>query len=87
MSVVKNFRISTSLRKKGFDLLTRYEPSDLAYTLGGSLYDRSKKMEALMGQNPHGKDHYRELKQKKDSYFKAAKRFLALSKTLKMLEM
>jgi hypothetical protein len=84
MGTVKNFRISTSLRTKAYELLSRYEPSDLAYTIGGSLYDRSNKM---LSTPPHSKEHGEELRRKKECYMKAAKRFLSIAKSLKLLEM
>jgi hypothetical protein len=86
MSAVKQFRISTSLRSKGFELLSRYSPSDLAYTLGASIYDKMNKMQASMSGNPTSEEK-KALKKKKDCYFKAAKRFVAVSQSLKLLEM
>lgn len=86
MGTVKQFRLSTSLRTKAYELLTRYEPSDLAYTLGGALYDRMNKMTTAIAA-AHSKKEAQELKRKKDCYQKAANRFLATSKSLKMMEM
>jgi len=86
MSYVKQFRLSASLRTKGYDLLSRYEPSDLVYTLGGAVYDRMNKMQ-ISGVQAHSKEAAREMKKKKDYYFKAAKRLVAAARSLKMLEM
>lgn len=61
-----------------------YDPSDFAYTLAGSLWDRSNK---ILTTKPHDKLEAKRLVQKKQCYDKAAKRFLALAKSLKMLEM
>lgn len=81
---MKNFRISPSLREKGFELLSKYDPSDLAYTLVGSLWDRSNK---ILTSKPHDKGEAQKLVAKKACYDKAAKRFLAMAKSLKLLEM
>jgi hypothetical protein len=86
MSYVKQFRISASLREKGFDLLTRYNPSDLAYTLGASFYDRMNKLHAEKA-HAHSKLEAREMERKEALYLKASKRFVAMAKSLKMLEM
>jgi hypothetical protein len=86
MGAVKQFRFSASLREKAFDLLTRYDPSDLSYTLAASLYDRYNKMLADYS-HAHSKEKANEIKRKKECYMKAAKRFIATAKSLKMLEM
>lgn len=86
MSFTKQFKISASLRTRAFDLLTRYEPSDLVYTLGGAVYDRMNKLHAGSSQ-AHSKEQAKAMKRKKDCYFKAAKRLVAASRALKMLEM
>lgn len=86
MGAVKQFRISSSLRARSYNLLTRYDPSDLAYTLGGSLYDRMNKMTTAIAA-AHSKKEAADLKRKKDCYHKAASRFLATAKALKMMEM
>lgn len=86
MGTVKNFRMSTSLRQKTFDLLSRYDPSDIAYTIGGAIYDRMNKMQ-VTANSATSTNERKELKKKKDCYFKAAKRFLNTAQSLKMLEM
>jgi hypothetical protein len=86
MGAVKQFRFSTSLREKAFELLTRYDPSDLSYTMAAALYDRYNKMTVDYAQ-AHSKEKAAEIKRKRDCYMKAAKRFVTTSKSLKMLEM
>jgi hypothetical protein len=86
MGAVKNFRMSTSLRSKVYDLLSRYDPSDISYTIGGAIYDRMNKMQVSSVTADSAKERS-ELKKKKDCYFKAAKRFLSTAQSLKMLEM
>lgn len=86
MNQLKNLRISPSLRSKAFDLLSKYAPSDLAYTMGASIYDKMNKLQASMSGLPTSEEK-RVLKNKKDCYFKAAKRFVTISQSLKLLEM
>jgi len=86
MGASKNFKLSTSLRQKVFDLLSRYEPSDISYTVGGAIYDRMNKMQTSYGQ-ARNKEQARELKRRKDCYFKAAKKFVSAAQQLKMMEM
>jgi hypothetical protein len=86
MGAVKQFRISASLREKARDLLTRYDPSDLSYTIAAALYDRYNKLTVDYSQ-AHSKEKAQEIKRKRDYYMKAAKRFITTAKSLKMLEM
>lgn len=86
MSIVKQYRISTSLREKIFDLLSRYEPSDIAYTMAAALYDKKNKME-ISAAHSHSKEVHKEMKQKQNCYYKGAKRLIMTSKSLKMLEL
>jgi len=85
MGAVKQFKMSTSLRLKVFDLLSRYEPSDIAYTVGGAIYDRMNKLHAAYGQ-ARNREQAKELKKRKDCYFKAAKRYVQAAQSLKLLE-
>ena len=86
MGQVKQFKISTSFRTKGYELLSRYEPSDLIFTLGGSLFDRMNKMQTAID-HAHSKEQGIALTKKKAYLRKAALKIVALSKNLKMMEM
>lgn len=81
---MKDFRISPSLREKVYDLLGKYDPSDIAYTIVGSVWDKSNK---TLLSKPHDKDEAKKLVNRKKCYDKAARRFLATAKSLKLMEM
>lgn len=81
---MKDFRISPSLRAKVFDLLSKYDPSDIAYTIVGATWDKGNKQ--LLAK-PHDKEEAKKLKNRKLCYDKAARRFLATAKSLKLMEM
>ena len=82
----RDFQISPSLREKVFTLLSKYEPSDISYTIGAALFDKYNRLMSNAGQAVTNADRKR-IMEKKAMLHKAAKRFLANAKNLKLLEM
>ena len=71
MSIVKSFTISPTFRKASNRSLVKYMPSDLLYTFGAALFDKSNKQTVRV---------------KNVFYRKAVDRVLQLVKNLKALE-
>lgn len=71
MSVMKSFIMSPTFRKASNRSLVKHLPSNLLYSFGAALYDKSKKQA---------------VRSKQEFYRKAVDRVLATVKTLKNLE-
>jgi len=71
MSIVKQFSLSSSFRSAVKNHTKHYAPSDLLYTFGAALYERSNKSR-----------QYSE----KEFYRKAVTRIMQTAKNLKALE-
>ena len=71
MSMIKSFTISPTFRKASNRSLVKHLPSNLLYSFGAALYDKSNKQA---------------IRSKQEFYRKAVDRVLSLVKNLKSLE-
>ena len=86
MSYVKQYSVSKSLRDLSFSLLSRYEPSDILYTIGAAIYDKRSKLALKLGQGGLTSREKSLLRKKDQMLLKALRKIMKTTHELKTLE-